>query len=82
MASTPKQYIIGVDPAGGGCDGDYACAQVIERSTGLQCAELHGHFTPAGVGGPRGAFWAANTTTHWSPSSATITDTPSSRTSP
>src|ERR1019366_5712992 len=26
---TPKQYIIGVDPAGGGCDGDYACAQVI-----------------------------------------------------
>ncbi|HEY5175634.1 MAG TPA: terminase [Terriglobales bacterium] len=43
---TPKQYIIGVDPAGGGCDGDYACAQVIERSTGLQCAELRGHFTP------------------------------------
>ena len=43
---TPKQYIIGVDPAGGGCDGDYACAQVIERSTGLQCAELHGHFPP------------------------------------
>ena len=43
---TPKDYIIGVDPAGGGCDGDYACAQVIERSTGLQCAELRGHFTP------------------------------------
>jgi hypothetical protein len=43
---TPKQYIIGVDPAGGGSDGDYACAQVIERSTGLQCAELRGHFTP------------------------------------
>ena len=43
---TPKRYIIGVDPAGGGCDGDYACAQVIERSTGLQCAELYGHFTP------------------------------------
>ncbi len=43
---TPKEYIIGVDPAGGGCDGDYACAQVIERSTGLQCAELRGHFTP------------------------------------
>ena len=43
---TPKEYIIGVDPAGGGSDGDYACAQVIERSTGLQCAELRGHFTP------------------------------------
>ncbi|MGA8490522.1 MAG: terminase [Terriglobales bacterium] len=41
-----KQYLIGVDPAGGGSDGDYSCAAVIERSTGLQCAELHGHFPP------------------------------------
>ena len=40
------QYIIGVDAAGGGSEGDYACAQVIERSMGLQCAELHGHFPP------------------------------------
>ena len=40
------QYIIGVDAAGGGSDGDYACAQVIERRMGLQCAELHGHFPP------------------------------------
>lgn len=40
------QYIIGVDTAGGGSDGDYSCAQVIERSMGLQCAELHGHFPP------------------------------------
>lgn len=41
-----KCYIIGVDPAGGGSEGDYACAQVIERRTGMQCAELHGHFPP------------------------------------
>lgn len=41
-----KQYIVGVDPAGGGSEGDYACAQVIERRTGMQCAELHGHFPP------------------------------------
>jgi hypothetical protein len=41
-----KQYIVGVDAAGGGTDGDYACAQVIERRMGLQCAELHGHFPP------------------------------------
>jgi hypothetical protein len=41
-----KQYLIGVDPAGGGSEGDYSCAAVIERSTGLQCAELHGHFPP------------------------------------
>ncbi len=41
-----KQYVIGVDPAGGGADGDYSCAQVIEASGGVQCAELHGHFNP------------------------------------
>ena len=39
-----KQYLIGVDPAGGGVDGDYSCAQVIDRVTGVQCAELRGHF--------------------------------------
>ena len=41
-----KDYIIGVDPAGGGPDGDYAVAQVIDRSGGMQCAELRGHLTP------------------------------------
>ena len=41
-----REYIMGVDPAGGGVEGDYACAQVIERHTGMQCAELHGHFGP------------------------------------
>jgi hypothetical protein len=44
--SEDRQYVIGVDAAGGGSEGDYACAQVIERSLGLQCAELHGHFPP------------------------------------
>ena len=44
--AAPKDYIIGVDPAGGGSDGDFACAQVIERMSGMQCAELQGHFTP------------------------------------
>lgn len=41
-----RRYIVGVDPAGGGSDGDYACASVIDAVAGLQCAELHGHFTP------------------------------------
>ncbi len=41
-----KEYIVGVDPAGGGSEGDFSCAQVVERVTGLQCAELHGHFPP------------------------------------
>ena len=40
-------YLVAVDPAGGSTEGDYTCAQVIELRTGLQCAELHGHFTPA-----------------------------------
>lgn len=40
------EYVVGVDPAGGGMHGDYACAEVIERQTGLQCAELHGHLSP------------------------------------
>lgn len=46
-----KQYIVGVDPAGGGTEGDYCCAQVIERRTGMQCAELHGHFPPRDLAG-------------------------------
>ena len=46
-----KEYIIGVDPAGGGSEGDYSCASVIERMTGLQCAELHGHFPPRELAG-------------------------------
>jgi len=41
-----REYIVGVDPAGGGTTGDNACAQVIDRATGMQCAELYGHFAP------------------------------------
>jgi len=41
-----RGYILGVDSAGGGTLGDYACAQVIDRFSGMQCAELRGHFTP------------------------------------
>ncbi len=41
-----RRYIIGVDPAGGGTEGDLACAQIIDRETGLQCAELLGHLRP------------------------------------
>jgi len=42
-----SEYILGVDPAGGGSDGDFSSGELIERDTGLQCAELHGHFPPA-----------------------------------
>ena len=35
-----KEYLMAVDTAGGGADGDYASVQVIELTSGLQCAEL------------------------------------------
>ena len=38
-----KAYLVAVDPAGGGSDGDYSAAQVLELETGLQCAEFAGH---------------------------------------
>jgi hypothetical protein len=45
-AQSGKSYIIGVDSAGGGRDGDYCCAEVVESENGAQCAELHGRWTP------------------------------------
>ncbi len=38
-----KTYLVAVDPAGGGSEGDYSAAQVLEMETGLQCAEFAGH---------------------------------------
>lgn len=38
-----KQYVVAVDPAGGGSEGDYSAAQVLELESGLQCAEFAGH---------------------------------------
>jgi len=38
-----KRYLVAVDPAGGGTEGDYSAAQVLEMETGLQCAEFAGH---------------------------------------
>ncbi len=49
-AQPAKRYIVGVDPAGGGTEGDYSCAEVIDRLTGMQCAELYGHFPPQELG--------------------------------
>ncbi len=45
-AQLGREYVIGVDPAGGGVEGDYSCAEVIDRQLGTQCAELHGHCPP------------------------------------
>jgi len=38
-----KEYLVAVDPAGGGSEGDYSALQVLEMETGLQCAEFAGH---------------------------------------
>jgi hypothetical protein len=36
------EYVLGVDAAGGGSEGDLSCVQVIERETAMQCAEWYG----------------------------------------
>ncbi len=41
-----KEYLLGVDTAGGGPEGDYAAIQVLDRETGLQCAELRERLKP------------------------------------
>jgi len=38
-----RQYLVAVDPAGGGSQGDYSAVQVLELETALQCAEFAGH---------------------------------------
>jgi hypothetical protein len=38
-----KSYLLAVDPAGGGSEGDYSAIQVIDIETGMQCAEYAGH---------------------------------------
>jgi hypothetical protein len=35
-----RGYLVAVDPAGGGAEGDFSVAQVVDVETGLQCAEL------------------------------------------
>jgi hypothetical protein len=41
-----RDYLLGVDTAGGGSEGDYAAIQVVDRWTGLQCAELRERLGP------------------------------------
>ncbi len=38
-----RQYLVAVDPAGGGSEGDYSAIEIVEMATGLQCAEFAGH---------------------------------------
>lgn len=45
-AVSGKEYCVAVDTAGGGPDGDFAAVQVVEMTTGLQCAELQERLRP------------------------------------
>jgi hypothetical protein len=38
-----RRYLVALDPSGGGSEGDYSAAQVLDQETGLQCAEFAGH---------------------------------------
>ena len=46
-AVSGKKYVVAVDSAGGGSDGDFGALEVIERSSGVQCAELQERLRPA-----------------------------------
>jgi hypothetical protein len=38
-----RWYVVAVDPAGGGSEGDLSAIEVIDLETGMQCAEFAGH---------------------------------------
>ncbi|HEY3991198.1 MAG TPA: terminase [Acidobacteriaceae bacterium] len=44
-----REYLVAVDPAGGGSEGDYAAIQVLDAATGLQCAESQGRCNLLGL---------------------------------
>ncbi|HEY0760274.1 MAG TPA: terminase [Acidisarcina sp.] len=39
-----RRYLVAVDPAGGGAEGDYSTVQVVDLHSGMQCAELQARF--------------------------------------
>ncbi len=38
-----RRYVVAVDPAGGGSEGDYSAIEVLDLETGAQCAEFAAH---------------------------------------
>jgi hypothetical protein len=41
-----RRYVVAVDTAGGGAEGDYSAAEVLDAESGLECAELRAHLGP------------------------------------
>jgi hypothetical protein len=46
-----RAYVIAVDPAGGGAEGDFSAMEVIDLETGMQCAEFAAHVTGSELAG-------------------------------
>ena len=46
-----RSYVVAVDAAGGGSEGDFAAVQVIDEATGVQCAEVQARLGPREVAG-------------------------------
>ncbi len=44
-----RRYVLAVDTAGGGAEGDFAAVQVLDLLTGMQCAELQERLRPAAL---------------------------------
>lgn len=45
-AEPGREYLVAVDPAGGGSEGDYSVAQVLDVMSAMQCAELRCKASP------------------------------------
>ncbi len=61
-AGEGQAILVAVDPAGGGSEGDYSAAQVLEVGTGLQCAEFAGHVAGLELAQLISAIWRGNIT--------------------
>jgi len=46
-----RRYVVAVDPAGGGSEGDYSAIEVLDLDTATQCAEYAGHLSAAELAG-------------------------------
>jgi hypothetical protein len=55
-----REYVVAVDPAGGGSEGDYSAAVVLDLESGMECAEFAGH-----VGGLELARFVAGLATEY-----------------
>jgi hypothetical protein len=46
-----REYVVAVDPAGGGSEGDFSAIEILDLATATQCAEFAGHMGVAELAG-------------------------------